>query len=90
MWEINQPGTLRGLEILLILFALKVDESREQQDHVTSLVHDGCPAICAANLARQFVPARLFAAVIPAKVVMATSEVDILFVEDGSPLKRRA
>lgn len=58
--------TLRGRKILLILFALEIDQGWKEQDHVASLVHDGCSAICAADLARQFVPARLFAAVIPA------------------------
>jgi hypothetical protein len=81
-------GVSRGRKFLLIFLALETDQCWKQQDHVASFVHDGRSAVSAAHFTRQFMPASLFAAVIPSQVMMTTREIDIFFVENGGPLKR--
>ena len=79
--------SLPGLEVGLVLVGLEVDQAREQEDHVSALVHDGAVTKAAANLAWKLVLDRLVGRVVPLKIVVAVGEVDILLVEDGSPLE---
>ena len=65
-----------------------MDESRIQQDHIPSLIHDGSAAVSARDLAGKLVLCGLFSGLVPAEVVVAVSEVDVVFVEDGGPLER--
>lgn len=65
-----------------------MNQAREEQDHVPALVHNWAVAVVAADLARKLVLDRLVGWVVPLKVVVAVGEVDVLLVEDGSPLKR--
>jgi hypothetical protein len=78
---------LPGSEVLLVLLALELDERREEQDHVPALVHDGAVAERAADLAGQLVLGGLGGRVVPLEVVVAVLEVDVILVEDGSPLE---
>ena len=77
----------RWLEILLILVVFEVDERWEQENHVSTFVHDWCTTVCAADFAGEFVNAGLLAGFVPAEIVVAVSEVDVVFVEDGAPLE---
>jgi hypothetical protein len=74
-------------EVFLVLLALELDERREQQDHVTALVHDGAVAERTADLAGQLVLGGLGGWVVPLKVVVAVLEVNVIFVENGGPLE---
>jgi len=65
-----------------------VNQAGEEQDHVSALVHDGTVAVGAANLAGKLVLDRLGAGVVPLEVMVSVREVDVLLVEDGSPLER--
>lgn len=76
-----------GLEERLVLIRLEVDQTREQQNHVAALVHDGAVAEGAAYLAGQLVLDALVGRVVPLEAVMAVGEVDVLLVEDGGPLE---
>lgn len=67
-----------------------VDKRRKQQDHVPAFIHDGRPTEGALHLARQLVDLRLLRGAVPAKIVVPVREVDVLLVEDGSPLEGRA
>jgi hypothetical protein len=75
------------LEVGLVLVALEVNKRREEQDHVAALVHDGRVTEGAAHLARKLVLDGLVSGVVPLKVVVAVGEVDVLLVEDSSPLE---
>ena len=44
-------------------------------------------AIAAGDLAWELMPGRLLLAVIPCKIMVAASEVDVLFMEDSRPLE---
>jgi hypothetical protein len=79
--------SLEGLAALRRVDVL--DQGREEQDHVAALVHDGCPAVGAVNLAGKVVLRRLVCRIVPAEIVVATGEVDVFLVEDGGPLERR-
>jgi hypothetical protein len=81
-------SSLPRSEVLLVLLALELDERREEQDHVTALVHDRAMAERAADLAGQLVLGGLCRWVVPFKVVVAVLEVDVVLVEDGGPLER--
>ena len=70
------------------MLALELDERREEQDHVATLVHDGAVAERAADLARQLVFGRFGGRIIPLEVVVTVFEADVFFVEDGGPLER--
>jgi len=65
-----------------------VDQAREEQDHVPALVHNWTVAVVAADLARKLVLDGLVGRVVPLKVVVTVGEVDVILVEDGSPLER--
>ena len=67
--------------------ALELDERREEQNHVAALIHDGAVAEGAADLAGQLVLGGFGGWVVPLEVVVAVLEVDVFFVEDGSPLE---
>ena len=78
-------------KLLNVLSApLELEQAREEQDHVPTLVHDWAPTMGARDLAGQLVLRRLFAAVVPDQIVVAVCEVDVLLVEDSCPLERRA
>ena len=79
--------SLRYVKVLSIFRGLEVYQRWEQQDHISTLIHDWSPAVRAADLARQLVDAGLLGALIPAKIVVTVGEVNVLFVEDGCPLK---
>jgi hypothetical protein len=64
-----------------------MDQTREQQNHIAALIHDRRMAVRTADLARQLVLDRLLRRVVPLEVVVAVGEVDVVFVEDGRPLK---
>lgn len=78
---------LPRLEERLVLVRLEMDQAGEQQDHVASLIHDGAVAEGTAHLARQLVLDALLGWVVPLEAVVAIGEVDVLLVEDGSPLE---
>lgn len=82
----RQAG-VRRFKILPILLILEINQGREQQDHVPALVHDRGAAVRAADLAGQLVHAGLLGGLVPAQVVVAVGEVDVVFVEDGAPLE---
>jgi len=75
------------LELVQIILALELDKGREQQDHVTTLIHDRRVAERAANLARKLMLDRLLRWVVPFEIVVAVCEVDVRLLEDGSPLE---
>jgi len=79
--------SLPGLEKGLVLIRLEMDQTREQQNHVAALVHDGAVAEGAAHLAGQLVLDALVGRVVPLEAVVAVGEVDVLLVEDGGPLE---
>ena len=58
------------LEVCLVLVGLQVNQAREEQDHVPSLVHDRTVAVVAANFARKLVLDRLVGRVVPLEVVV--------------------
>lgn len=64
-----------------------MDERGEEQDHISALVHDRRATIGAANFARELVFGGLLGAVIPAQVMVAVGEIDVILVEDGGPLE---
>jgi len=76
-------------EVLLPLIP-ELDQTGEEQDHVTSLVHYRRMAVIASDLTRQTVLRRFRARVVPFKVMVSIGEVDILLVENGSPLEWRS
>lgn len=77
-----------GLEVGLVLVGLEVNQAGEEQDHVSTLVHDGTVAEGAANLAGKLVLNGLLARVVPLEVMVSVREVDVLLVENGGPLER--
>lgn len=76
------------LEVGLVLVVLEVNKTGEEQDHVSTLVHDGTVTEGAANLARELVLDRLLAGVVPLKVMVTVGKVDVVLVENCSPLER--
>lgn len=87
---LNEIAVVPWVEVLAILRGFEVDQGGEKQDHVSPFVHDGCSAVCTADLARQLVNAGFLGALVPAKVVMAMGEIDVVLVEDCGPLERGA
>lgn len=81
-------GVLPDVKVLSIFGGLEVDQSRKQQDHVPSFVHDRGSAVGTANLAWQLVNTGLLRALVPTQIVMAVGEIDVVFVKDGRPLER--
>jgi hypothetical protein len=77
-----------GFEVLAFLWRLEIDQSWEQQDHVSPFIHDRCTTVCTADFAGQFMHCSLLGALVPAEVVNALGEIYVLFVENGSPLER--
>jgi len=63
------------------------DEGGEEENHVSTFVHDGSAAESAGDFARKFVFDALFGRLVPAEVVDAVGEVDVGFVEDCGPLE---
>lgn len=51
----EQRLELPDVEVLPFFGALEIDQGWEEQDHVSSFVHDGCTAVGTADLARQLV-----------------------------------
>jgi len=94
IWNIDDPLRIEHValrsELLPVFRALELDKCREQQDHISTLIHDRRAAVCAADLARQLVHSCLVLAIIPRQIVVAMGEVDICLVEDCCPLKRCA
>lgn len=74
-------------KVLAFLWRLKVDQSWEQQNHVPPFIHDRCTTVCTADFAGQFMHGSLLGTLVPAKVVDALGEINVLFVENGSPLE---
>ena len=91
VWHIHHPARIehvaRRIEVLPIRLVLPINERREKQDHVSTLVHDWGPAVGAADFAGKLVNAGLFGRLVPAEVVVAVGEVDVFLVEDGAPLE---
>lgn len=75
------------IKILPVLGRFPIDQGWEQQDHVPALVHDRCTTVGAADFAGKFVHACFIGGLIPAEVMVAAGEVDVVFVEDGGPLE---
>jgi len=88
IWDTDLKYCIPRLEVGLVLVVLKVNQTGEEQDHVSTLVHDGTVAERATNLAGKLVLDRLGARVVPLEVMVSVREVDILLVEDGGPLER--
>lgn len=86
----EERASLPDVKVLAVLGGFEVDQGWEQQDHVSTFIHNGCSAVGAADLAWQLVHTRLFGALVPAKVVLAFGEVDVVLVEDCCPLKGSA
>lgn len=76
-----------GLEVGLVFIVLEVDQTWKQENHVTTLIHDGRMAEATSNLAWKLVFDALATGIIPLQVMMPMREVDVLFMEDGSPLE---
>lgn len=53
--EMGLEDCIPGLEVGLVLVVLEVNQAGEEQDHVSTLVHDGTVAVGAANLAGKLV-----------------------------------
>jgi len=82
MWHLNRISHLYNdtlgsccccspwLEICLVLVGLQVNQAREEQDHVPSLIHDWAVAVVATNFARKLVLNRLVGRVVPLEVVV--------------------
>jgi hypothetical protein len=64
-----------------------MDQTGEEQNHISTLVHDGAVAVRAAHLARKFVSNGFGARIVPFQVVVAVDKVDVCFVENGCPLE---
>ena len=86
-WNLAKKESLPDLKVLPLFWGLEVDQGWKQQDHVPPFIHDGCPAICAADLARKFMDAGLLRTFVPTEIMDTVSEVNVVFVEDGCPLK---
>jgi hypothetical protein len=59
MIKLGLEDCIPRLEVCLILIVLKVDQAGEEQDHVSTLVHDGTVAEGAADLAGKLMLDRL-------------------------------
>jgi hypothetical protein len=59
MIELGLEDCIPRLEVGLVLIVLKMDQAGEEQDHVSTLVHDGTVAEGAADLAGKLVFDRL-------------------------------
>lgn len=57
---------IRNIEVLPVFCILKVDQSREQQNHIPPFIHDRCTTVCTADLAGELVHRGLFRALVPA------------------------
>lgn len=79
--------SIPGLEVGSVFIGLEVDQAREEQDHVATLVHDRRVAVRAADFAGNFVLDAFVGRVVPFQVVMAVGEVDVFLVKDGCPLE---
>ena len=88
--EFRLVDDVPDVEILPIFWVLEVNQGGKQQNHVPPFIHDGCSAVCAADFARKFVDAGFLGAFVPAKIVVAVGEVDVVLVKDGCPLERGA
>lgn len=63
-------------------------QAREQQNHISALIHDGAVAEIASDLARELMLDALGGGVVPLEVLVTAGEVDVLFMEDRRPLER--
>ena len=75
------------IEILPVLGRFPIDQGWEKQDHVAAFVHDWGTTVGAADFAGEFVDACFLRRLVPAEIVVAVGEVDVVFVEDGGPLE---
>ena len=66
-----------------------LNQTWEQQDHVSTLVHDGSPAKVTVHLARKPMVARLGSRVVPAQTLHSFGKIDVRLLKDRGPLKRR-
>ena len=64
-----------------------LDEGGEEEDHVAAFVHDGGAAVGAGDLAGEVVRDVFVRWVIPAEIVVAMGEVDVVLLEDACPLE---
>lgn len=79
-----------GVKKLLVLGALKPDDTREHKRHVPALVHDGRVAVRAAHLGRQLVAHALAGRVVEGEIRGPILKENVFLVEDGGPLEGRA
>jgi len=75
------------LKIELRLIVWEVNQAREQQDHILSLIHDRAMTERASHFARQLVLNALVCWIVPFKIMMSLLEVDVFLVENGCPLE---
>ena len=73
-----------------MLGIINLNDTREHEDHVAALVHDGRVAVRAADLAGQPVVRLLVLRVIEREALGPPREVQVLLMEDGGPLERRS
>lgn len=64
-----------------------LDQGREEQDHVSTFVHDRGSTVGAGYFAWQMMGGVFVRWIIPTQIVMAVGEVDVRLVKDGRPLK---
>lgn len=62
-------------------------QAGEEQDHIPPFVHDRAVTERTPDLAGKLVLDALVGRVVPFKIVMAVRKVDVVLVEDGSPLE---
>lgn len=81
----HMAGRCKCVASLFLLNAL--DQGWKEQDHVATLIHDRCSAKGTLDLAWQMMGIGLVGRVVPTNIVNSVSEVDVLLVEDCSPLE---
>ena len=70
-----------------ILIGLEMNEGGKKEDHVASLIHDGTVAVGAPDFAGELVFSGLGCWIVPLEVMVAVGKIDVIFMEDGCPLK---
>ena len=65
-----------------------MDQAWEEQNHIPALIHDWAMAEAAPHFAWQLVLVALGRWVIPLQIMVSIGEVDVVLLEDGSPLER--
>ena len=64
-----------------------MDQAWEEQYHVPALIHDWAMAEAAPHFAWQLVLVALGRWVIPLQIMVSVGEIDVVLLEDGSPLE---